>query len=63
MDELWPDLLDLGFASPADEARLPAFRERLGARPVDFRAALRASRRCTPDELRDAVGEILAVLH
>jgi hypothetical protein len=65
--ELWPWLLDRGFASPADEAGLEDFLQRLGSRQAHLRPALRLSRRWPlpgpgTAELRRAVVELFDAL-
>jgi hypothetical protein len=65
--ELWPWLLDRGFASAADEPRLEEFLQRLGNRQAHLRPALRLSRRWPlpgpdADELGRAVAELFGAL-
>jgi hypothetical protein len=53
--ELWPWLVERGYASEADAARLPEFLERLrrrNDRPAHFRPGLRLVRRWPSDEVR-----------
>ena len=69
LPELWPWLLQRGYASPADEERLERFLQTLGRRSLHLRPALHVSRTWSfaeAEALDDAgllVGEIHAAIN